>query len=113
MKRRSIITFGFLFTAVCIAAIAVQKRPFGPLQRLSNEPILWPQGSSWESAGIFNPAVIEYQGKLVMLYRAQDGAGTSRLGYAESSDGIHFTRRPEPVLSPEADYENDAGAEDP
>ena len=48
-----------------------------------------------------------------MLYRAQDAKGTSRLGYAESSDGIHFQRRPEPVLSPEADYEKDGGVEDP
>ena len=48
-----------------------------------------------------------------MLYRAQDAAGTSRLGYAESADGIHFTRRAEPVLSPEADYEKDGGVEDP
>ena len=48
-----------------------------------------------------------------MLYRAQDQAGTSRLGYAESKDGIHFARRPEPVLSPETDYEKDGGVEDP
>ena len=48
-----------------------------------------------------------------MLYRAQDTRGTSRLGYAESTDGIHFIRRPEPVLSPEADYEKDGGVEDP
>ena len=34
-----------------------------------------------------------------MLYRAQDKHGTSRLGYAESSDGVHFKRRPQPVLS--------------
>jgi len=52
-------------------------------------------------------------GKIVMLYRAQDAAGTSRIGYAESTDGIHFTRRAEPVLSPEADYEKDGGVEDP
>ncbi len=48
-----------------------------------------------------------------MLYRAQDAAGTSRLGYAESSDGIHFTARPEPVFVPEAEYEKDGGVEDP
>jgi len=48
-----------------------------------------------------------------MLYRAQDAAGTSRLGYAESTDGIHFARRAEPVLSPEAEYEKDGGVEDP
>lgn len=48
-----------------------------------------------------------------MLYRAQDAHGTSRLGYAESSDGIRFVRRQEPVLSPEAEYEKDGGVEDP
>ena len=59
-----------------------------------------PRGNAWESAGTFNPAVVVREGKIVMLYRAQDKQGTSRLGYAESSDGIHFTRRDEPVLSP-------------
>ena len=48
-----------------------------------------------------------------MLYRAQDKNGTSRLGYAESSDGVHFTRRKDPVFVPEMDYERDGGVEDP
>jgi len=48
-----------------------------------------------------------------MLYRAQDKSGVSRLGYAESTDGIHFKRRSQPVLSPETDYEKDGGVEDP
>jgi predicted GH43/DUF377 family glycosyl hydrolase len=54
-----------------------------------------------------------HEGKIVMLYRAQDKQGTSRLGYAESADGIHFTRRNEPVLRPKEDYERDGGVEDP
>jgi beta-1,2-mannosidase len=87
--------------------------PFGPWTRASNEPILSPQGTTWESAGTFNPAVVFHNGKFTMLYRAQDAAGTSRLGYAESTDGLHFTRRPEPVLSPETPYEKDGGVEDP
>ena len=85
----------------------------GEWRRVTNNPVLSPQGDGWESAGAFNPAVIRHDGKFVMLYRAQDKSGTSRLGYAESSDGIHFQRRPEPVLSPEADYEKDGGVEDP
>jgi len=48
-----------------------------------------------------------------MLYRAQDASGTSRLGYAESADGIHFRRGVRPVLSPETEYEKDGGVEDP
>jgi beta-1,2-mannosidase len=87
--------------------------PFGAWQRVSQNPIIAPLGDSWESAGTFNPSVILRDGKIVMLYRAQDKHGTSRLGYAESTDGIHFTRRGEPVLSPEKDYEKDGGVEDP
>jgi predicted GH43/DUF377 family glycosyl hydrolase len=102
---------------ICFAAIgfAAQTKdlPFGAWKRASDEPILSPQGTGWESAGTFNPAVVWYEKKVVMLYRAQDASGTSRLGYAESNDGIRFTRRAEPALSPEADYEKDGGVEDP
>jgi beta-1,2-mannosidase len=87
--------------------------PFGEWRRLSLDPILGPRGDGFESAGVFNPAVIVKDGRIVMLYRAQDRGGTSRLGYAASSDGVLFTRRPEPVLVPEADYERGGGVEDP
>jgi predicted GH43/DUF377 family glycosyl hydrolase len=87
--------------------------PFGVWHRASETPIIVPQSDGWESAGTFNPSVIVRDGKIVMLYRAQDKSGTSRLGYAESADGIHFTRRREPVFSPEKDYEKDGGVEDP
>jgi predicted GH43/DUF377 family glycosyl hydrolase len=87
--------------------------PFGTWRRVSDSPILSPRGEGWESAGTFNPSVILRDGKVVMLYRAQDKGGTSRLGYAESADGIHFTRRGEPVVSPDKDYEKDGGVEDP
>jgi beta-1,2-mannosidase len=101
-----------LFSSGVLCAIAVEG-PFADMHRLSADPILSPRGNSWESAGTFNPAVVLHEGKFVMLYRAQDKNGTSRLGYAESRDGIHFTRRADPVLSPQADYEKDGGVEDP
>lgn len=96
----------------CIFA-AAWNSPFGPWHRASETPILTPQGEGWESAGTFNPAAVRVGQKVVMLYRAQDRQGTSRLGYAESSDGIHFVRHPQPVLSPEAEYEKGGGVEDP
>jgi predicted GH43/DUF377 family glycosyl hydrolase len=100
---------------VALVALAQEGRrlPFGEWRRLSETPIISPRGNGWETAGTFNPAVIVRGDKIVMLYRAQDKQGTSRLGYAESPDGIHFTRRDEPVLSPSADYEKDGGVEDP
>src|SRR5438270_10368267 len=103
-----------LFVATLTAsAIAGEKWGFSTWRRLSDAPVLAPRGNDWESAGTFNPAVVEFNGKFIMLYRAQDAAGTSRLGYAESTDGIHFTRRAEPVLSPVVEYEKDGGVEDP
>ncbi len=123
-KTRLILAISLLAAFLAFAA-QTHDLPFGPWKRASNEPILSPQGATWESAGTFNPAVTfapftERWGeglfpriRFVMLYRAQDASGTSRLGYAESTDGIHFTRRPEPVLSPETDYEKHGGVEDP
>ena len=88
--------------------------PFGAWTRLNGgEPILVPQGSGFEAAGVFNPAVIKDGGRYVMLYRAQDGRGTSRIGIATGRDGIHFTRESEPALAPEAEYERGGGVEDP
>jgi beta-1,2-mannosidase len=102
-----VLSFGLL------AAQSGQQLPFGTWNRLTDAPVLSPAGDSWQSAGTFNPAVIDATGKIVMLYRAQDKQGTSRLGYAESTDGIHFTRRDEPVLSPTESYEKNGGVEDP
>jgi predicted GH43/DUF377 family glycosyl hydrolase len=120
--NRRIILSSFLFVAALAFAASPANQPFGEWRRLSGTPILSPRGTTWESAGTFNPAVTfvpsknphnSAGGTFVMLYRAQDASGTSRLGYAESTDGIHFTRQPEPVLSPENDYEKDGGVEDP
>jgi beta-1,2-mannosidase len=118
MRAAKIIRQRYLTLTLCaVGALALAashaQLPFGEWRRLSEKPIISPQDDGWEAAGTFNPAVVMHDGKIVMFYRAQDKQGTSRLGYAESSDGVHFTRRPQPILSPEADYEKDGGVEDP
>ena len=113
LRRNALQILAFVGLLTILAAQESQRLPFGAWRRLSDIPVIAPRGNEWESAGTFNPAVIERDGKIVMLYRAQDKRGTSRLGYAESSDGIHFTRRDQPVLSPTEDYEKDGGVEDP
>lgn len=100
-----------LLAAVC--AQEGERVPFGAWRRLSDSPVISPIGDGWEAAGTFNPAVIRREGKFVMLYRAQDKSGTSRLGYAESENGIEFTQRQDPVFSPVTEYEKDGGVEDP
>ncbi len=110
--RRSVYVI-LIGTFYVTAAIAQHESAGVFWERVSQTPILAPQGNGWESAGTFNPAVIVKDGKFVMLYRAQDANGTSRLGLAESMDGIQFVRQAAPVLSPEAQYEEDGGVEDP
>jgi len=101
------------FTLIAAATTTQFRVPFGKWARLSEKPIVAPQGDGFESAGTFNPTVVKYDGSFVMLYRAQDTHGKSSLGYAKSDDGIHFVRRPEPVMVGEAPYETGGGVEDP
>ena len=120
-KRLLLRSVRLVSAAVAIASLALLggmasapfSPPFGQWSRVSAEPVVSPKGDGFESAGTFNPSVVMHDGKFVMLYRAQDTKGKSSLGYATSMDGIHFTRRAEPVLVSEAPYEKGGGVEDP
>jgi beta-1,2-mannosidase len=81
-------------------------------------------GVQWEALHTFNPAAVVRHGKIHVLYRAEDNSGameigghTSRLGMAESEDGIHFKRSGEPVFYPAEDDQKTrewpGGVEDP
>lgn len=69
---------------------------------LSGQPV------AWEANDTFNPGATAYRGRVALLYRAENRSGvgiggrTSRLGLAESRDGLHFARRATPVLFPAA-----------
>jgi beta-1,2-mannosidase len=102
-----------LLALILVAATTQSRLPFGTWSRISDLPIIAPEGDGFESAGTFNPSVVKYDGKFVMLYRAQDRQGKSSLGYATSEDGVHFIRRPKPVMVAEASYETGGGVEDP
>ncbi len=108
----------------------------GPFSRVADEPVIRPDPSAvfddpmrkrpvhWMAAHTFNPASVVRDGKMVVLFRAEDdpdeqviGFHTSRLGYASSADGEHFKVRPTPVLYPAEDSQKQAewegGCEDP
>lgn len=75
----------------------------------------------WDEKDVFNPAVVVRDGKVYMVFRAEDTvgkhAGTSRLGLAVSNDGLHFIKMQAPVFYPDNDslkiYEWEGGVEDP
>ena len=95
-----------------------------PVMKPGNSSFLCPirrQKIAWEQKDVFNPAVAVRDDTLFLLYRAQDKVGkpdgTSRIGLAWSTDGMHFTRTHIPVLYPDNDnykkYEWQGGCEDP
>lgn len=108
----------------------------GPFVRPANiNPIISPRPSSkfldpmskkqvaWETSDVFNPAAAIRQNKIYVLYRAEDRSGmgigmrTSRIGLAESTNGITMKRRPAPVMFPgndtQKEFEWPGGCEDP
>ncbi len=128
---------GFLFAALLILASPsfAQKKnwmlvPF--VKQDAVNPCLIPSKAifadpirknnvEWEEKDVFNPAAVVRNNKVYLLYRAQDKiglpAGTSRIGLAYSSDGLHFKRLQKPVLYPDNDeykkFEWEGGCEDP
>jgi predicted GH43/DUF377 family glycosyl hydrolase len=84
------------------------------LERFAENPLLAPvPDRPWESRTVFNCAVAQQDGKIILIYRAQGTENdVSCLGYAESEDGVHFSREPEPVFVPERPDEV-KGVEDP
>jgi len=76
---------------------------------------------TWEEKDVFNPAAAVRDGKVFLLYRAEDcrgsHQGTSRIGLAESECGLKFVKNSSPVLHPDhdslKDIEWDGGCEDP
>ena len=110
---------------------------FGPFEKPEHvNPVITPRRPStflspmndssvqWEEYATFNPAAVVRDGRVYVLYRAEDATGeakighhTSRIGLAESQDGLHFTRRSAPVLYPDKDaqasLEWPGGVEDP
>ena len=124
-------------TAAGLGAQAPRDWMLGPFEKpRASNPVLVPRSAStfrspvsdstvrWEEYATFNPGAIVRNGKVMLLYRAEDSGGderigghTSRLGLAESSDGLRFTRRDAPVLYPDRDEQQKnewpGGVEDP
>ena len=138
MKREARLAFGLaLFCAAALHAQDGESWRIGPFTRpATGDPVIASRAEStfvdpikkapvhWEILHTFNPAAIVRNGKIVVLYRAEDDSGkmkigghTSRVGMAESRDGIHFKRHAAPVFYPAEDDQKarewTGGVEDP
>jgi predicted GH43/DUF377 family glycosyl hydrolase len=136
LSQQILSTAGTLLLVTIIGAATPSRWQIGPFTRPMSAPVITPDKTSlfndpiakaaihWEALHTFNPAAIVRNGKIYVLYRAEDDTGTmqigehtSRLGVATSTDGIHFTRQPEPVFYPANDAQKSrewpGGVEDP
>ncbi len=143
MNRREFLTLsgttatGLLSkTGLVAAGTSTERWRIGPFLRPSSgQPVIKPDTGAvfidpilkkavhWEYTHTFNPAAIAWNGKLYVLFRAEDTSGNgigqycSRVGLAESGDGRTFNVLPHPVLFPKPGrwekYEWPGGCEDP
>lgn len=135
LRRLSVAAF--LLCVVALHAQIPSGWQIGPFTRpAAGNPVISPLPAStfidpilkapahWEALHTFNPAAIVRGNRVYVIYRAEDDSGdmaigghTSRLGMAESTDGLHFTRRAGPVFYPAEDGEQSrerpGGVEDP
>lgn len=135
-QRFCILAFSALSATTTLAQNKLPDWALGPFVRpAKGNPVLTPDTQStfndpmsrtaiaWEANDVFNPAATVKEGKIYVLYRAEDRSGkgigkrTSRLGLATSTDGITMKRRAVPVLFPANDnqkeFEWPGGCEDP
>ncbi|MBW4038087.1 MAG: pesticidal protein Cry15Aa [Acidobacteria bacterium] len=138
MSVRQALGWGLVLVALTTAqTMAAQAWVIGPWVRPTSGPVIVPdktasftdpitkQKTYWEALHTFNPAAaIAPDGKVAVVFRAEDASGVdaigghvSRLGLALSKNGLEFKVQPTPVLYMENDAqkanEYEGGVEDP
>jgi predicted GH43/DUF377 family glycosyl hydrolase len=78
-----------------------------PTKSLSFTDPITQQKVFWEERNVLNPAAVVKNDTVFMLYRAQDQWGTSRIGSAYSTDGLHFEKKENPIFYPDKDNQKD------
>lgn len=81
------------------------SRPRSPrraelVQRYPGNPILTKDDVPYPVETVHNAGAVKHEGRYLLLFRAHRRNGRSLIGLAESADGLHFTVRPEPFLTP-------------
>jgi predicted GH43/DUF377 family glycosyl hydrolase len=73
-------------------------------ERLRSNPVMEPGGyNAFDEAGLGEPAVWQSHGAYWMLYTGRDRGERRRMGFARSTDGVHWQRTP-PVISGDQDW---------
>jgi predicted GH43/DUF377 family glycosyl hydrolase len=107
------IYYGATDTTCCRADVdledlleSIEKKPV--VHRAESNPILMPNElNPWEDKAVFNPAAIELDGKIHLVYRAMGESRESVMGYASTKDGIKIDERlNQPIYVPREPFES-------
>lgn len=123
------IYYGAADTTVCVANVNLNDLVFTMMpetqqdysfKRFKGNPIIEPGKNSWEELAVFNPAAINLNDGIHLLYRAMSLDNTSVMGYAKMSDPFTVEKvLSEPAYVPREDFEGkgvpggNSGCEDP
>ncbi len=123
------IFYGAADTTSCVAEVKLENllRSMQPaarrkcVKRYKKNPIITPIAKhAWERRATFNPAAIELDGKIHIIYRAMSEDNTSTMGYVSTKDGFTIEKRlPKPIYVPREEFESkkvpdgNSGCEDP
>jgi predicted GH43/DUF377 family glycosyl hydrolase len=130
VKEKLYFYYGAADTTVCRAKVDLvdllktldpQSAGLYQFKRSASNPILSPDPRHpWEAKAVFNPAAIDLDGRVHLLYRALSEDNTSTIGYAVTENGETITERLlEPIYVPRAEFEmkkiagGNSGCEDP
>lgn len=76
------------------------ERTILSFERHDANPIMHPTQYDFEREAVMNPAAVRTGDKTHLFYRAIGADGVSRIGYANSADGIHIDERtPYPIFA--------------
>ncbi|MFH1753214.1 MAG: hypothetical protein ABH875_03430 [Candidatus Omnitrophota bacterium] len=123
------IFYGAADTTSCTAEVSLESLltsmqgsgRAGCVKRYAKNPILSPiPKNPWEGMAVFNPAAIDLEGTVHIIYRAMSHDNTSYMGYAASRNGLKIDKRlTKPIYSPREKFEakrvpnGNSGCEDP
>lgn len=71
------------------------------MRRYDKNPIITKENVPFKVNSIFNPGAVKYNGKYLLLCRAEMPIGRSVLVIAESTDGYHYKVKDKPFITPD------------
>lgn len=81
----------------------------GFLKRYDLNPIIKPEDMPFDCYAVYNAGATIYQGKVLLLLRAEDSQIRCNFYVATSEDGVHFEISKDPIIYPLRDFEKKYG----